>query len=148
MKKFLAFSLLLLSFSACKKLPADFQIKYGTSFGMCVGYCNNEIKVSTKEVVLNSTSRNETPAVKTCSRILTESEWNSLKNGFVVEKFMELKETYGCPDCADGGAEWVEITANGTTKKVMYEYNKAPEELKEQVAMLKEIMTSLNKCNP
>jgi len=148
MKNFLFLSLLLFSLSGCKKLPADLQIKYGTSFGMCMGYCINEATISAKTVVLNSTSRNEKPAVKTCSRVLTESEWTSLKNGFVVDKFMGMKDTYGCPDCADGGAEWIEITANGTTKKVTYDYNKAPDELKDLAAKLKEIMASLNKCNP
>lgn len=148
MKNFIFLSLLLFSISGCKKFPADLQIKYGTSFGMCTGYCINEATIGAKEVVLNSTSRNEKPALKTCSRVLTASEWTSLKGGLVVDKFMGMKDTYGCPDCADGGAEWIEITANGKTKKVTYDYNKAPDELKDLAAKLKEIMASMKNCNP
>lgn len=35
---------------------------------------------------------------------------------------MELDSIYGCPDCADGGAEWIEIQDDQQIKKVTFEY--------------------------
>ena len=48
---------------------------------------------------------------------------------------------YGCPDCADGGSEWVEITHEGITKRVTFEaYNSIPEN-NELVIQLRELRT-------
>jgi len=76
-------------------------IAYGTSFGECQGYCNQNMKVY--------------PQVATLRR-------------------------YGCPDCADGGAEWVEISFDTLKHRVTFEFLNEPEELTPIVSALRELM--------
>ena len=38
-----------------------------------------------------------------------------------MDSFFILEERIGCPDCADGGSEWIEILANNKTYKVTFE---------------------------
>ena len=52
----------------------------------------------------------------------------------------------GCPDCADGGAEWISFKLDGKMKEVTYEYGKAPDALKDLVLKLKEIKDGFADC--
>jgi hypothetical protein len=64
-----------------------------------------------------------------------------------IKDFFELPQTIGCPDCTDGGAEWLEIElADGRTHKLIYEYGNEPALLKNSVAILRKLM-SKNNCN-
>lgn len=50
-----------------------------------------------------------------------------------------LAERIGCPDCADRGAEWVEVeTANGR-RRGTYEFGKPPREVAELARMLQSL---------
>ena len=51
-----------------------------------------------------------------------------------------------CPDCADGGAEWVELGFENKVKRVTFEYMKEPEELKTLIPSLRELMAGFNDC--
>ena len=57
---------------------------------------------------------------------------------FVV--FRNLEEVIGCPDCADGGAEWIEITTKDLNHKVTFEYNNEPEEMQDYIEILREFI--------
>ena len=48
-----------------------------------------------------------------------------------------MDEIIGCPDCADGGAEWIEITSGETSHKVTFEYNKSPDVFKSYIEILR-----------
>ena len=62
-------------------------------------------------------------------------------------KFNDLEETIGCPDCADGGAEWIEIFTQEGSKKVMYEYGNPPKEVKPYLKEIKSIFEKMDECN-
>ena len=64
-----------------------------------------------------------------------------------MSKITSLPEVIGCPDCADGGAEWVAVNADGKQYKVTYDYGKTPKELEAVVAKLKVLKDSFNGCN-
>ena len=52
-----------------------------------------------------------------------------------------MPETIGCPDCADGGAEWIEIKlANGEKHKVTFEYMNAPSAFKNYISGLRGLL--------
>ena len=123
-------------------------VKYGTSFGMCVGYCNNNITLQPGVVTYTRQGNSGTPSPITCTGTLDENSWNSIKTGLNVTTFFNLPETIGCPDCADGGAEWIEITLiNGETHKVVFEYNNAPAPLNDYSIVLRSLMsTSEENC--
>lgn len=115
------------------------QIKYGTSFGFCVGYCNQNITLSNSEIIYKKeswTESNDYPTLEETKTINT-GDWTSLSNTFNFNTFSQLDETYGCPDCTDGGAEWIEITHEGKVHKITFEYKNEPEVLKKYVSILR-----------
>lgn len=131
MKSFLfavVFFLLIGAISSCsasKDSNSVTYIKHGSSFGMCHGYCFNETTFTKSEKIAFSkaygrTNPDEFPD-KSDTTLLEEALWNELINSFEVDSFFILEERIGCPDCADGGSEWIEICANNKTYKVTFE---------------------------
>jgi len=116
----------------------DLTIKYGTSFGMCVGACKRELTFTNDEVAYTlyyNEGRGATgEAPKTYTEKVTADFSSELAKSVDFETFKKLEERIGCPDCADGGAEWIEITKNDSRHKVTFE-NGA--DIKELAALLK-----------
>lgn len=55
------------------------------------------------------------------------SQWETLVKNIDYNTFRKLPAVVGCPDCADGGAEWLEVRlTDGTLHKVTYEYGIEP----------------------
>lgn len=145
---FLSFLLLFL-FSACKKdsIKNLDSISYGSSFGMCIGYCSNTLLISDSKLTFSKSRNGQTPDTRTCTKTISENEVAAIKSELNKSKLTDLPEVIGCPDCADGGAEWIAINADGKQYKVTYEYGKAPKELETVVAKLKVLKDSFNGCN-
>jgi hypothetical protein len=57
-----------------------------------------------------------------------------------------LEETYGCPDCVDGGASHVTLARDGVTSTHTYEYREPPEVLTELDALLEKLNDALETC--
>ncbi|WAC42607.1 DUF6438 domain-containing protein [Pedobacter sp. SL55] len=124
------------------------EIGYGTSFGMCVGYCLNQVAIiNNGSIDFTKRANGINPSVKTCTKAIAENEINALKALVNVAEFNKLPEIIGCPDCADGGAEWISMKVDGKVKKVTYEYGKAPDALKNLALKLKEIKDGFADCN-
>jgi len=138
-----------LSFSGCKKDRINNlnSISYGTSFGMCVGYCSNNLLISDLKLTFSKSKNGQVAETKTCSKTISEADVMAIKNDLNMEKIAALPETIGCPDCADGGAEWIAINADGKQYKITYEYGKAPKELEAAVARLKVLKDGFKDCN-
>jgi hypothetical protein len=125
------------------KYPADADLqagvlRWGTSFGMCAGYCKQELAIGSTRLQLTRTSWNaqqNPPVVQ--EQTFTEADWRRLLERVDGDRVRGLNEVYGCPDCADGGAEWVEIETPTFKKKITFEYNKPPAELKDAVEALR-----------
>ena len=124
-------ALLIAVFSACassKKVQEPVTtILHGKAFGHCAGYCIWEQTYTADELISSKTSHraDQYPEVK-ITRAFTEADMKRLLEDFDLEKFRQLPETIGCPDCADGGSEYIEITTAGTKKRVTFENGKAP----------------------
>jgi hypothetical protein len=58
----------------------------------------------------------------------------------------DLQETYGCPDCADGGASFLALLRDSDSHRSEYEYGNPPAELAAIDAFLKEVMDALGQC--
>lgn len=142
--KQITFSFLLLSilfFSCGKKDNSEItKIIHGTSFGECYGYCltNTEYDASTYYFEKRSwfIDEAEYPSIA-CSE--TAIMWEDLSSSINFEEFQTLEEVIGCPDCADGGAEFIEIITDDGTYKVTYEYNTPPEMLESLLQVMSEI---------
>lgn len=136
----------LLWVSSCHPCEPDSQVtevKYGTYFGECWGYCAHDLDL--KEGVSDSYHHWYGGAPdRMCSE--PYDHWQSLTESIDFGEFKQLDETIGCPDCADGGAEWIEITNDGETYRVTFEFMNEPntvsayiDELRAQMEIMKEV---------
>ena len=101
------------------------QIKTGTIFGLCFGYCLSELNIidTNADYYLNSWIEDDSVYHPVeISDVIDSSIWEILNSFFDFELFMNLDSVIGCPDCDDGGAEWFEIAMSDTIKRVTIEY--------------------------
>ncbi len=127
--------LALLVVPGCGSEPAGLdsdqaELRWGSSFGMCGGYCRRELEISRGGMRLTTSSWD--PAhypTKVEERPLPAGAWDALDAALRQSQLERLDSVYGCPDCADGGAEWVELAAPDLKKRVAFEYGKAPSPL-------------------
>jgi hypothetical protein len=135
-----------LSWSCGNGSPVDMEVmsvRAGTSFGFCVptAYCETTLEVVDGSAVLTRSSRTlgdvRTPGT------LTQGEWEALLAAVDEDTLRALPAVVGCPDCADGGAEWVEVVAADWTKRVTFEYGAAPREIEALAERLRRIRTRL-----
>lgn len=143
-----AMLMLLFTFSACEKSKFDnlSVIKYGSSFGMCVGFCTNELAIGKDQMIYSGKQRSPKSDTRNCTKPINADEVDAIRKLIDIEKIAALPEVIGCPDCADGGAEWVAINADGKDYKVTFEYGKAPTELAAAVARLKILTAEFKDC--
>lgn len=98
-------------------------ISSGTSFGECAGYCVREIKISEDRLVYTASSWDTTnyPTLDT-SVTITSAEWNDLLALVDLSAMQSYEDVIGCPDCADGGAEWIKVESAEGSKQITFEY--------------------------
>jgi hypothetical protein len=121
------------------------SIEFGNSFGNCLGYCNKKIVFSESELSKTlSPNRSTDLKIKSCSR--SWDDFQKLINKVDHESFLSLSEVIGCPDCADGGAEWIEISTPTGSKRVTYEFGKEPKEVKAFIGDLRKYFDELGEC--
>lgn len=120
----------------------DYTINYGTSFGMCVGPCKKELNIANSNLLFTVYYNEGRGAVGgnpiTYKEVLDADFQSTITKNLNYESFKKLNEVIGCPDCADGGAEWVEIVKGDSKYKVTFEYNKPPKEIETLVKTLRE----------
>ena len=129
--------------SGCK---APVIISYGSSFGHCVGYCNKVLLISDKDLTYVQRKNGNKPEEKKCVQPLSREIYNEVLSQFDIKSFYLLDSVIGCPDCADGGAEWITIKSGNMTKKVTFEYNKVPEKFKAAVAQIRKLEAGMEAC--
>ena len=121
------------------------EFKTGTSFGFCLGYCLSELTISANDAdyVLYGWDEND-PVFRpvAISDTVDSNDWEDLNTQFNFELFMNLDSIIGCPDCADGGAEWFEIVTNDTVERVTIEYGDSLEGLNNYIDLLRSVRHS------
>lgn len=123
----------------------DLVIRTGTSFGFCVGYCATELYLDSNTAELAVVSLRDTSAypVKRYSEPMSREQWERLVALADLEAMNALEDVYGCPDCADGGAEWVEVERRGQRKRVTFEYNHTVEPIEDLIKEVRAIREQL-----
>lgn len=114
-------------------------IKYGTSFGECVGYCISEVEINASAVSKTQYGWNNSMTPKTEVLQYRRVQFLALVDKIDQDKFLSLDPVIGCPDCADGGSEWIELEIDGRLKKVTFEYGSSPDGLKEVLQKLRRL---------
>lgn len=143
MRKILLFCLLSLCITAlgCTQndiIKSDYTVKSGSSFGMCVENCYQELSMNEYQAVLRIADRISNDPEVHAKRSVGNEEWNQILNQFDEEAFRALPEVIGCPDCADGGAEWIEVQSPDLVKKVTFEYRNPPAAIEDLANTLRE----------
>ena len=120
----------------------DIAIKTGIFFGMCGGYCKSEVEIVNRDVVFIASSWSNPSYPDTMlNGNISIQEWDSLIASVDMDSFLSLDDIIGCPDCADGGGEWIEITKVDTLKRVTFEYGETVESIQsliEKVRVIRE----------
>lgn len=101
-------------------------IRSGTSFGFCAGYCNTDMELAGTKATFSKSSPRQ-PAkypTRTCTKTLTSNKAADLNVLAQFTEFRKQPEVIGCPDCADGGMEYVEIQVGEIRHKVKFDYGK------------------------
>ncbi len=139
---FIVFIAIATSCSTSKGSNSIAYIKHGSSFGMCRGYCYNEITFTKNEKIAYNKAYGRTNPEEFPDKMDTTSLdvkiWDELVNSFVVDSFFILDERIGCPDCADGGSEWIEIGTKNKIYKVTFEYGDSLKGLDELLKLVRE----------
>src|SRR5688572_14323025 len=88
---------------------ATARVESGTSFGMCAGYCTTRLVVDGARVTLQEIAwRSELPD-RSRTLELTTAERARFYAALDPAALRSVVGVHGCPDCADGGAEWIEL---------------------------------------
>ncbi|MCF7807812.1 MAG: spondin domain-containing protein [Candidatus Marinimicrobia bacterium] len=114
----------LLVFISCEEdTPQDIVISTGTSFGECAGYCIREMVIAGTDVSYTASGWDSADVPElSLDTSITSAEWNTLEALADLDALESFDDVVGCPDCADGGAEWIKISDGVSEKKVTFEY--------------------------
>jgi hypothetical protein len=127
----------------------------GKSFGMCVGNCVAKLTIdpgdpgSCAEITLSKCPWND-PSGCAANKIAVLSATGQAKaTGLAAELLgIELQETYGCPDCTDGGASQLTLHLDNKELKISYEYDKPPSVLARVDEFTQGLIEAMETCTP
>lgn len=103
------------------------RIEYGSSSGMCLGYCYSQTTiqagrlrlVSRTNYSMNGNRDIEHPDKKSKHKI-TPEQWERAKAAVDSESLFALPDRVGCPGCVDQPVDWITVDySDGTTKTVI-----------------------------
>jgi hypothetical protein len=115
-------------------------VVHGTSFGMCGGYCKSTLEINGTTARLTQVGWDSIRYPRRTRSIeLGEAEWRHLRALANVEDLSSVAGVHGCPDCADGGAEWITIETPEQTIRTTYEYGHDLERIAELQHQLRAI---------
>lgn len=119
---------------------ADTVVRAGTSFGFCLGYCSDELVIADGAVTYTRRDGRdpENPDLVYTAR-LDPTEWESLRLAVDPTLLDDTPDVVGCPDCADGGSEWVRLSRSGNAEEVTFEYGDDLEVLGDLLPQLRQL---------
>lgn len=139
--------LFLLLFSTCEKEEeaSISRITQGTFFCECFGECLSVAIVTERDFEFSTYQTCSATSLRQrdCAEPLVVGEFQQLSSLVDWDAFREMEEVIGCPDCADGGGQWIEISRGGEVHRVEYEFGDPPTELAELVEELSQRVVGL-----
>ena len=117
----------------------------GSSFGMCGGACKTDLAlVEDVAQVMTSSWSGEIFTMNSgtlTAEALAQSE--ALATALVG---VSLQDVYGCPDCADGGASYIDLLRDDVASHHAYEFWNPPPALEDADAFVYQINEALLSC--
>jgi hypothetical protein len=123
-------------------------IRATTSFGFCIGYCQTRLEITSEGMsfVEEAASGELPPVVRQAS--LSAEEWNALVAAVDRGRIEALPGTVGCPDCADGGAESLEVVATDWSHAVKFDYGATMPELQPLLGLVRSLRDRFDQTRP
>ena len=124
------------------------------SFGECMGDCTFELVIAQASeddasgcnAVTLTVSDTAGPPRRTNLGTLTPAGHARARALAAALVGKSLEETYGCPDCADGGASGFSLRRESVETHHKYEFSKPPDDLAAVDAFTQGLITALNAC--
>lgn len=129
-------------FTSCK---TQMTISRGASFGHCQGFCNKQLTLYPQKTIYTTWGNDEANVKNEWMVAGDGSDYRRILKLIDLEAFKKMPSTIGCPDCADGGAEWIEVKKGIRKKRVTFEFGNVPEGLTEVVSQLKQLQGKFEK---
>ena len=120
------------------------QINSGISYGECWGYCVFELALDNSNALFTASSWGswyDEFLDLLLEDNLSQEAWQQLIGLIDFEYFQSLDDVYGCPDCADGGAEFIEIIYDGVAKQVAFDAYTEIDGIQELTILLRDLRT-------
>lgn len=120
-----------------------------TSFGFCHprAYCSSRLELFPRQAVMTFDSRALGTVVQ--RRAVDAALWTRALKALDADALRALPDVVGCPDCADGGAESVQVGfGDGGSAKVTFEYGDDVRGIEEVVSVLREVRQSFTPPPP
>ena len=116
----------------------------GTSYGECLGYCVTNLTVEglSATLVYSGWERGRQLPDRRYERQLSAAERARLDRAFDRAALRRADPVYGCPDCADGGAEWVGASWDEGEKRVTFEAGREVRGLGNYIAVMRDLRGS------
>jgi hypothetical protein len=138
--------MLLLIVAGCTSEPNDPSaapiVVSGLSFPFCAGYCTSELVIDDGVLRYTESGRDSVQQPpRTRTQELSAEEWSRLRDLIDMAALESVAGTHGCPGCADGGIEWLEIRSAEGAPRATFEHGQelAPiRELQREVRELRE----------
>lgn len=151
MLRLLGMLLLIVSLTACEKETNDTiqTFTFGTYYGECLGTCYQSFSFKEGVFAWEQRAYLAGELQNVCQGGQSNSNWEALNSSFNLVTFMALDEVIGCPDCADGGASFIEITIGDNVTRVTFEAGVPPtglEAFHEQISELSDEIRDLSEC--
>ena len=137
-------------FPGCEKTGSDYYsqdteyVKYGISFGECLGYCRYDLTITGSTIVFHKNGfdlEGLLPEIS-ATEIIDAENWEELVYKIDFASFLSLDSIIGCPDCTDGGAEWVEVKNRDVIHRVTFEYMDEPSDLAAYIDLLRDYLNT------
>ncbi len=118
----------------------------GWSFGFCLGYCRADLAIEGNDLILTGGDREGQNPLYINRGALTPAGRARLETALAALSGVSLDPVYGCPDCADGGASYVELGRDGPTERIEMEFGAPPDELAELYRISASLIGDLEAC--
>ena len=124
------------------------ELIFGNYFGHCFGNCVHLYKMKDGELFADLMDQGNPAEATFGSTPLTNEKYQEampVMETFPEELLDEEKSTIGCPDCADQGGYFIQITRDGETRtwKLDTNQNSLPSYLKSYTNLIRETMEKL-----